>query len=418
MTLTDSKTKTTTKTKTYGQSIHEEITAQDFKFKDLIFTPQAGTAIVFDQRLLHKSDNISKDSVKYVLRTDLICRSVCKDETKLNYSEFKLQSLTKSLFRQVQLLELKNESSRSSCSDIYERCLNLRCFASQKQLYPVHLETLLTDININSSVPLLESTLVFDSRNGHKTLFSISLGQTNSSLSLVKVAVIYSFLNMTREISNSSDSGLLFKKWLNIMNIEITNETINDKNTKEFRLKSNTTFPSKTDHEMCDLEDMDSEMHDYLTQKLKSIIDTRYLNFKLDKKSNTKVNNNNNNNNELSLCMNISMVEYEYRCTTHPGCSTSHTETVPVDEVSRSILRSPTMRVSDVIIDAHDENKTSGVIHIVAPSKSENHASCNFDDPELEEVDNWDNMIFVTFSFHFNTTSSSIVITSIPRVVV
>lgn len=65
--------------------------------------------LIFDQRLLHKG-KICK-STKYVLPTDLVCVGKQDSSYKQTELELKLEKLTKNLFRQAQLNELKNISS-------------------------------------------------------------------------------------------------------------------------------------------------------------------------------------------------------------------------------------------------------------------------------------------------------------------
>jgi len=99
--------------------------------------PAKGKCIIFDQRILHKSNNCN--GTKYVLRTDLINTGTLKNENEQIKSDVinKIEKLTKCLFRQAQLNELNNINVDI---DLYEICLNLRQNPQLLKIYPHNLE--------------------------------------------------------------------------------------------------------------------------------------------------------------------------------------------------------------------------------------------------------------------------------------
>ena len=72
---------------------------RDTGMDSLMLMPKRGTAVIFDQRLIHKA--VPSKQTKYVLRTDLLSE-LLHDVPQKSPLETKIEDLTKQLFIQAQ----------------------------------------------------------------------------------------------------------------------------------------------------------------------------------------------------------------------------------------------------------------------------------------------------------------------------
>ncbi len=94
-----------------GKSIEEEL---HYSIDSLSIVPKVGTAVIFDQRLIHKGG--IAHGTKYVLRCDIMCTGEIIDINAMK-DENKVKDLTRKLFRQAQYQELHG----LECSTLYEK---------------------------------------------------------------------------------------------------------------------------------------------------------------------------------------------------------------------------------------------------------------------------------------------------------
>ena len=155
--------------------------------------PTKGTCVIFDQRILHKSEKC--EGIKYVLRTDLIRTGIIKKEKEQIKSEKieKLENLTKCLFRQAQLNELNNITYDV---DLYEICLNLRQYPHLLKEYPIDLEKYLKFDKCNFPIC---SELNFIGRSGCEYIFEYNT-EISNKFELVKLCVLFSVYSLIKKI--------------------------------------------------------------------------------------------------------------------------------------------------------------------------------------------------------------------------
>lgn len=173
-----------------GYTIDEEIPLNTMSIPII---PKMGTAVIFDQRLLH--EGLKTSMTKYVLRTDMICTG--KRVEKSNNS--KVYNLCKSLFRQAQyqeLLESRNISHNGyNTTKLYEICIGLRqtpyCID-----YPKHLEKYLIDMEIKRDIT---SSLHLISRNGLEYKYRFNGDNIDK---IIKMAFTYAVLSSTSLLSS------------------------------------------------------------------------------------------------------------------------------------------------------------------------------------------------------------------------
>ncbi len=87
------------------------------------FTPTTGSALIFDQRLIHAGKQIVK-GVKYILRTDILTIGTPNNDI-MTYEYTLAKQVAKLLFRQAQIYELDNNPK---ANELYQRALSLRVY--------------------------------------------------------------------------------------------------------------------------------------------------------------------------------------------------------------------------------------------------------------------------------------------------
>jgi prolyl 4-hydroxylase len=181
-----------------GKTINEEMQNIDYEYIEI--KPKKGTAVIFDQRLIHGGS--IANGTKYILRTDLIATAnKCKngeDMIKINSPELELEkrieNLTKLLFRQAQY----NELGGSPCSELYERCISLRQNPSMLADYPADLESLIQYEIINNYIT---SELKHIKRSANKHVFEYET-KLNNKFNLLKTATLFTILSLTEATFN------------------------------------------------------------------------------------------------------------------------------------------------------------------------------------------------------------------------
>ena len=151
-----------------GLTIEEELKN---KFIDFEIKPKTGTAIIFDQRLLHKG-NLLLSGTKYVFRTDLLayCNTIEENNKLVN----EIDNLTRNLFRQAELMELEdkkgNKQDKNQIKNLYDIVLSLRQNPFKLTEIPIHLKKYLTIINENQNQNQ-ENKIKFKKRNAEEYYF-------------------------------------------------------------------------------------------------------------------------------------------------------------------------------------------------------------------------------------------------------
>jgi hypothetical protein len=133
-----------------GLSLEEELQLErdgKIEFDTITIKPKKGSIVIFDQRLLHKSNPVI--GTKYIMRTDL-CRNGKKNR-ELSTNESKCQLLIQRLFKTAELYELEIagkpdsphlDTYRKLCKEFYERSLSLRQNPSSLSLSVAQTEVL------------------------------------------------------------------------------------------------------------------------------------------------------------------------------------------------------------------------------------------------------------------------------------
>lgn len=175
-----------------GLTVEQELKNQsDSKIIKII--PKKGRCVIFPHGILHKSEKTK--GIKYVLRTDLISVGEWKKNKISNDLLYKVKDLTKTLFRQAQLNELENRSSK----ELYEICLSLRLNPLNIKTYPQHLENLLT---INPNEKVIFTDLKFLGRSGLKYKFKYD-NKISNNLEIIKDCIFFSILSLVYNIDES-----------------------------------------------------------------------------------------------------------------------------------------------------------------------------------------------------------------------
>lgn len=178
-----------------GQTVDEELKLIGTEARDVVVTPRQGSAIVFDQRLLHSSS--SAFAGKTILRFDLLRHyQLPTDLPPTPSSSFRLKvvQLCRRLFRQAQYFELQNDPK---ANDLYERCLNLRQRTLEEPGFELDdLEDLLENLPIQYQLP--GQSLTWLGRSGGQNTFSIDPNTTLSHWQLLRQATMCSLVLMTK----------------------------------------------------------------------------------------------------------------------------------------------------------------------------------------------------------------------------
>jgi hypothetical protein len=214
--------------------VHDGITVQneleqtfmDKSHRRLTIIPKKGMAVLFPQCLLHRGNTC--DGTKYVFRTDLVCKGTQHNVATVDSIIYhKVMSLTSSLFRQAQYMELENDTS-DNVTKLYEICLSLRQTPRLITTYPSHLEPLLIAQTLNKKIL---PNIQYVSRNGSTHVYSYqNVSTIELQLQMIKIASLFTILHLTQSI-NSIDETL--QRLCKMLHIDIYhNEFKNSTNVK------------------------------------------------------------------------------------------------------------------------------------------------------------------------------------------
>jgi len=186
-----------------GLTVDEELAHLGTSGRRIHIRPEKGKAVLFDQRLLHKSTPLSDDSPKWVLRADVLLMGSPIETTDGKSTQsaspvfLETQRLCRELFRQAQYLELNDLSVEANA--LYERCLNLRQAPHLLTAVPVHLRVHLTPLSVARPVPF--TSLAFVSRNGRSCTFEASQGLSEVDVwPLIYLSALYMLYQETQSL--------------------------------------------------------------------------------------------------------------------------------------------------------------------------------------------------------------------------
>lgn len=140
-----------------GMTIKEEM--EKYKFESIHIKPKRGMAIIFDQRLIHRSKPNTEE--KYILRTDLLCDGKFIEAANINNKQ-----LCQKLFRTAQLLEIRGEDP----DNLYEITTTMRMFPDHDYLSAFENKYLETQ----KSETVIENKIGECKRTGTKYVFKIN----------------------------------------------------------------------------------------------------------------------------------------------------------------------------------------------------------------------------------------------------
>lgn len=188
-----------------GLTIEDEVKQME-SYSCVNISPKIGKAVIFDQRLIHKSKKISGS--KYVLRSDLLME-IDSDINKMKPLENKIRILTQSLFRQAQYYDLINANSvvkneKFDSNKLYEICMSLRLSPELMMEYPAHLEKLIVDIPVNLKIDSKNPDIRLNlaSRNGKKHVFDYKCEDFETILKLTKICSVYFLVSHVNNVTN------------------------------------------------------------------------------------------------------------------------------------------------------------------------------------------------------------------------
>ncbi len=199
-----------------GYTISEELDVIGNDYIDIVIKPEKGMALLFDQRLLH-AGQILNNGTKYVLRTDLI-REGLKDTYKLTELENKIYNLSKSIFRQAQLLELKDKPT----VELYEICIGLRQHPHLIKTYPEHLEKLLVN-TLDEKVELNKYNINLIKRTGLKYVYKYKLNDEHTLIDILKFAYGMSIYMSCKDFHKNTKNNII-KTLDKLFNLNIKDE--------------------------------------------------------------------------------------------------------------------------------------------------------------------------------------------------
>lgn len=181
-----------------GLSVAEElamINSCGVTTRDIEIQPKQGTAVIFDQKILHCSSPLESGS-KYTLRTDILCRG----PSDVQDTHGGVASICRKIFRQAQYEELMG--NQSTAGDLYERAINLRQYRFPMPVREAHTKQILRKLNVGQEVP--HTCLTFETRSGEETEFSFRNPSNIPKTKLVILAALYTFLHETSSMVKTS----------------------------------------------------------------------------------------------------------------------------------------------------------------------------------------------------------------------
>jgi hypothetical protein len=186
-----------------GMSIKEEIKKIGRKKETIKIIPEIGKCIIFDQRLLHKSNSIKGE--KYVLRTELICQGQIIEDNENNLPEKielenSIEILAKKLFRQAQYYDLENE-----LTDLYDRVINLRQNPSKINKYPKNLEKLLVSKKYNLEIT---KNIILKNRSSNCYIYYFGCDLIDFS-ELIRFTSLFTILSLISQLTKNTRKTIL-----------------------------------------------------------------------------------------------------------------------------------------------------------------------------------------------------------------
>lgn len=342
-----------------GKTIDEEIKYMD---KSITIKPKKGTALIFDQRLIHKAHPCTE---KYVLRTDLLVSGQKQSHIE-NIEEKKIMTLTQKLFRQAQYYDLNHDNK---AKELYEICISLRQEPS-KIKYPSHLKKLLTPIPLN--IPINTTyNLQLVSRNGEEYLYSYDNIDTKADMyNALRICVIFLVNSFTSDLTGLS-SNYLDKIPDYIGNIKV-NEPLDD--YLEDKLKDNIKD---------DFETYFKHKHKKTPEKYIKYNDDELVNSEFWEYINEKYNLNENTDNLIPNSIGHMITDYkEYTAMFRCKCGLGDSDDDEEDVATYSYITNERFEMNDsigILFNPIFSDKESmyGNVYITANEDEFNHASCN-----------------------------------------
>ena len=183
-----------------------------------------------------------------------------------------IYKLTKSLFRQAQLLELQN----IDVTELYERCIGLRQYPHLIESYPTHLKHLLTNV-VHNSMEIFDNKLKLNHRNG--LIFEYTYNHHFiSKILLLKYAYIASI------ISSSNDVNTYFEHFdEKIAESKIFDKFIKDLDVSNDFESENLDISNDFESENLDISnDFESELLSETEINTESKFDSKYMEDKME----------------------------------------------------------------------------------------------------------------------------------------
>eukprot|EP00759_Apiculatamorpha_spiralis_P054816 PhF_6_TR7038/c0_g1_i2/m.10568 len=216
---------------TLYRTIDEEVQHAecDGKHKKGVVRPQQGTAVFFDQRLLHRGVGVTSWT-KYILRSDVLFHRKNHTTTHIPQPLSEIQDTTVKLFRKAQLMELDGRRSDgerndndAECQRLYDLVLAIR--SNWHRMNPETLPGWVLDIvrdfplrNVPEGMcldpsPLLElPPLSFLSSDGLHNTYQYPVGESTNNndvesiIAYVKVAALHAITCSTKTIVDGTAS--------------------------------------------------------------------------------------------------------------------------------------------------------------------------------------------------------------------
>ena len=217
--------------------------------------PKKGTAIIFDQSLIHCGNTVL-DKTKYVLRTDLMCEfEIIDKEIKKN----KLEELTKKLFKQAQYYELNGDKR---AKELYERCISLRLKPNMIKNYPEHLEKLLEPISIEKEI----NNITILNRTGEKYVFKYD--SDDCLIDNIKLAAIITITTINIDLNDLDNIEKINKNYFDLLKFNDLHPKNKIKKNYLDIFKFNKKYKEKVKEEIKKIEEYDSR-DEYFSETLK-----------------------------------------------------------------------------------------------------------------------------------------------------
>lgn len=420
-------------TKTFinsGYSINKELEVIGNDYIDITIKPEKGMGILFDQRLLHAGTKIISGT-KYVLRTDLIRTGIIPENLNeiTTEKENQIYKLSKSLFRQAQLLELDNVPA----GELYEICIGLRQHPELIETYPAHLEILLTNV-LTEDVNMFNNQIKLIERSGPTFKYSYnSLYQP--IINILKYCYIASVYFYCDNLNKSLDTKLkILNDKFNFDNINDLvdsgneskcdesddDESDDDESNSKYSYDPCSHYNDYTKYERKLIEDIenDDDYYGYGSDAFKKINKQLNVNLKPDKfliDSLVK-------HDPYSLLFSITNQKWGRDSAGYCGLCDSSCFNNENDynafikpSVELSIDQNFKMEISDLKI---VNNKINGLVEINGIANTFNHASCQCEEIIVfGDADEFYQQVKLNSMFEFDLTNHTLNIEIIPKII-